>query len=1461
MMPQTSSRPGILSISSKLCLIPGSLLAMLSAAGAQTNGQWTGATVGTAPNANYSNTANWLGGIVADGAGATANFIYNPVSDGGTSGSALAGGFIFDTSHTLGNILLEDTAGFGGSTIGFNNPATVQTLTLATLDQTPPVVFGGQLLNSQLSGKKIVFNSGLAGTQGFLKTGPGYVSFRGPTAMNTITGTLAADGGTLSFRQQYNTTTTVEARNSATLELDFSGAGAGTTNRFPAGTTLVLGGAGGGASVLNTAAAAPTTHAQTFAGVTLAGGANEIRAIIGGTAPNFQDMTYNLGTVTPGAHTTLNFARSAATGTGNFLLSNSNDATGIVGSWLTFNSGDWAAATGGLSAAFTGYTADTWGTGLHTNVTGWRVLNSARTGTLRFNTGNAVKLQLNGTNTIETGGIISAQQAPVITGGTLTTGNADGALFLHAGGGGATGLLIESTIADGTTGPLRLTKSLFGVVTLAADNTFTGGTSIGAGTLILGETFGGGSTGSVAGNITLSALNAGGGAYNPNGVLAFNRAGAHTITNAINPAVYGGGYIEQWATGELIANRAMKVGGLRPFAGSVTLDFNAAGAPAADIVDGNFTVAGITVPTARLTIRNGNVNVKGKAGGASSQSFALTDALGVSKISVQPGAGGTATLNLGALNRTVNANDGGGILLLTTPAGGKITTTEGTAGRLLNPQWNIPYLVVNDADWAARSLTAGDIVAGSSVAGFHTPLSALTAGSNADFDTNTSLTADTNFASLRFNAAGTLTASSILQPGGILVTPAVGSGTVTIDGSAGVRAPAAGGTATATVARDFTVIQNAAGGKLVISAPVINADANNRTELSKAGPGELELSGANTYTGRTFVGGGVLRYSGSATVADTTTRAGSLFVRNGEVVLQESSAFYTGAFASVGQRVGEEGILTLKDNAVFDIAADFNIGDVNSKGTLNIGDAAVLNTRTFFIAKGGFSVGIINQTGGAINAANTPATEWNLGGNTAGDPLAQATYNLSGGSFSPGAQNFQIGRFGTGTLNMSGGTAGGGGYHVLGRYATGVGNLNLSGGTYDNSAGQVWFIVGELGRGNVKVSGDATLKVRNLSLGHNGGSGTVDQTGGLVETTDTGAPAAGLQAGITFGQAAAPALVLPDYSGSYHLGGGTLQTFGIGENTGATVPITSTFQFDGGTLKAVGDNPLFLEGLDNAVVQDGGAVIDTNAFAITINQALTHDRALGTTADGGLTKTGTGTLTLSAANTWTGDTRVSGGTLSLGQASLADSSALRLSTGGTVDLAFSGTDTIDRLFIDNTGMAAGTWGSLASTATNKSERFTGSGLLLVKTAGGVTPAGYDAWAALPANGLTAGVNDGKSQDPDMDSIPNLTEFVLDGNPSVSSTAILPTATLIGSNTAFSFKRRDDSEAGTTVVVEYSPDLENWNFIPIGAVSSGPVTITENGGSPDDVLVQVPFLPQVANQLARLYARLKITSIP
>ena len=58
--------------------------------------------------------------------------------------------------------------------------------------------------------------------------------------------------------------------------------------------------------------------------------------------------------------------------------------------------------------------------------------------------------------------------------------------------------------------------------------------------------------------------------------------------------------------------------------------------------------------------------------------------------------------------------------------------------------------------------------------------------------------------------------------------------------------------------------------------------------------------------------------------------------------------------------------------------------------------------------------------------------------------------------------------------------------------------------------------------------------------------------------------------------------------------------------------------------------------------------------------------------------------------------------------------------------------------------------------------------------GTLTP--YQSWATNPAQGLIAGVNDGPTDDPDLDGIENQLEFVLGGAPIVSSQAPLPTLT-------------------------------------------------------------------------------------
>jgi autotransporter-associated beta strand repeat len=119
-------------------------------------------------------------------------------------------------------------------------------------------------------------------------------------------------------------------------------------------------------------------------------------------------------------------------------------------------------------------------------------------------------------------------------------------------------------------------------------------------------------------------------------------------------------------------------------------------------------------------------------------------------------------------------------------------------------------------------------------------------------------------------------------------------------------------------------------------------------------------------------------------------------------------------------------------------------------------------------------------------------------------------------------------------------------------------------------------------------------------------------------------------------------------NGIYNLNGGTLVCSNIsigsaGNNAWATI------NYNGGTLSPGTNTAGLFTVLNFALltneVQAGGAIIDTAGFNTTFNQPLITDPALGGSPDGGLTKLGAGTLTLSAANTYNGNTAVNAGTL------------------------------------------------------------------------------------------------------------------------------------------------------------------------------------------------------------------------
>ena len=162
----------------------------------------------------------------------------------------------------------------------------------------------------------------------------------------------------------------------------------------------------------------------------------------------------------------------------------------------------------------------------------------------------------------------------------------------------------------------------------------------------------------------------------------------------------------------------------------------------------------------------------------------------------------------------------------------------------------------------------------------------------------------------------------------------------------------------------------------------------------------------------------------------------------------------------------------------------------------------------------------------------------------------------------------------------------------------------------------------------------------------------------------------------------------PGSSGSYAVNGQGLIWFGGSTSTvnlyGGTLALWSlydptagssvTVNLSGGTLQAIYNNPTFTyqtAGSLTLKVSTNGAVIDPASYAITIANALTHDSGLSS-ADCGLTvsdSVGGGTLTLSAANTYTGPTTISAGTLALSGIGSLASQKIIVAGGATFDVS------------------------------------------------------------------------------------------------------------------------------------------------------------------------------------------------
>ncbi|KRC81475.1 autotransporter-associated beta strand repeat-containing protein [Sphingomonas sp. Root241] len=824
--------------------------------------------------------------------------------------------------------------------------------------------------------------------------------------------------------------------------------------------------------------------------------------------------------------------------------------------------------------------------------TGSIVGNVVNNGTLAFNrsniysfggtiSGSGTVSQIGAGTTILTG-TNSYSGGTSITAGTLQVssdanlGAASGGLTINGGtlnttasftSGRATALAGASTFLTdpGTTltlggavsGPGTLTKTGTGTLTLAADNSYTGGTTITAGTLQVGN---GGATGSVLGNV----LN--------NGALVFNRSG----TLAMGGTIIGGGSVTQSGPGTTILAAANTYAGPTSVnAGTLLVNGNQAGATGLTTVASGATLGGTgTIGGGGVSVADGGTLAAGSNGVgvlAINGNLALGNA---SLLAFEFGQGNTPG---GPLNDLVNV--GGNLTLdgtvnVTQTAGGSFgpgvyrmfnyagtLTNNGLAIGTMPPGSNVfvqtavanqvnlantAGLTLNFWDGAGQPKNDGAIQGGNGV---------WRLGGGANDWTEVSGIVNADYAQNSF---------AIFQSTG---------GTVTVDNGAGNVLAAgmqfttdgytiAGGPLTLTGADALVRVGDGSPADPGLTATV-SAELAGSARLVKDLGGTLVLTGINTYTGGTAVNGGTLRIAGDANLGAAsgglsfnggTLNTTATFTSNRAADLAGSGRFLTdtGTSLTLGGVISGAGALNKGGTGTLVLTAANNYagGTTISAGTLQLGNSgatgsivgdvidngalafnrsdvatfagAVSGSGTVSQSGAGTTIltGSSSYTGGTtISAGTLQIGNGGATGSIVGDVVDNATlaFNRSDAATFAGliSGTGGVNQIGAGTTTLTGSNS------YSGTTTVGAGTLLING---DQAAatGPTGVASGATLGGTGTIGGDVTIAAGGiLAPGGTAGPGTLAINGNL-------ALAGGATLNYDFGQANTPGGALND---------------------------------------------------------------------------------------------------------------------------------------------------------------------------------------------------------------------------------------------------------------------------------------------------------------------------------------------
>lgn len=363
----------------------------------------------------------------------------------------------------------------------------------------------------------------------------------------------------------------------------------------------------------------------------------------------------------------------------------------------------------------------------------------------------------------------------------------------------------------------------------------------------------------------------------------------------------------------------------------------------------------------------------------------------------------------------------------------------------------------------------------------------------------------------------------------------------------------------------------------------------------------VNLSGL--YVGSTAASSGSLTLADSGTliVAGPTQMA---YVATSTATLNLSGNSYLGGGDMyLGFAAGSLFNATLADNARFNAGGVLYLG-YGGTSTINVAAAGSLNAGTLDLGRTVGSLGVINVAGSGTLSTVTANIGFYRGSGVV--TLADNAVMTVAAAMNLGMTN--------GDNNVTGAS---GRIHL-----TGSAQLDVKGA----------MSVGNYTRGELHVSDNATATAGNIMIGTLQGNNVNMKGNGLI--------------------------VL---NGDSVAGRGTLSTSSITRGVGGS----GTLQFDGGILRATGDNTAFLgsSGTHTLTVylDDEGGYIDSGVHNIGIASTV------AITGAGAFNKLGAGTLTLDAATAHTGATNIGEGILALtASGQLLSSGAINIAANATL---------------------------------------------------------------------------------------------------------------------------------------------------------------------------------------------------